>query len=301
MKNDRLFQMIYLLLENGSMTAPELAAQLEVSVRTIYRDVDTLSMASVPIYASAGKGGGISLLPGYTFDKSLLSEEEQDKLLFAVQSLKAADQQVNDLLHKLGAAFQRPKVDWIAVDFSRWGLHRNDKEHFELLKTAILNKLVLTMTYYGTSGERTTRSIHPLRLIYKDKNWYLQAYCLQADDFRLFKITRILESAPTGETFLQDYTEDIPPLEQKALPCCETHLKLRFSPCVAFRVYDEFDHRDITQEADGNLLIETSFPLNSWVINYLFSFGTDVEIIEPVNLKEELWLYAEKISAHHRT
>lgn len=301
MKNDRLFQMIYLLLDKERMSAPELAERLEVSVRTVYRDVEALSMAGVPIYASPGKGGGISLLPGYRFDKTLLSDEEQNQLIFAVQSLRAADQQVDQLMDKLGSAFQKPKVDWIAVDFSRWGLQRTDTERFELLKTAILGKRMVEITYCGTSGEMTKRCIHPLRLIYKDKNWYLQAYCLQADDFRLFKMGRIVALNSTDQSFVKDYTEDIPPVETQAPPFSVVHLQLRFSQRIAFRIYDEFDRNSIIQEPDGSLLVKADFPMDAWVVSYLVSFGTDVEVLAPIALKNQLVEYAEKIAAHHRT
>lgn len=301
MKNNRLFQMLYLLLEKNSMTAPELANILEVSVRTVYRDVEALSMAGVPIYASVGKGGGISLLPGYTFDKSLLSDEEQDNLLFAVQSLQAADQQVEILLTKLGSIFQKPRVDWIVVDFSRWGLYRKDTKKFDLIKHAILGRQVLTITYCGTSGAHTVRKIHPLRLIFKGKNWYLQAYCLQANDFRLFKMNRILTFIPTGSCFTRDYLEDIPPLEIDAPPQSTTHMKLRFSPRMAFRLYDEFNVEDVVHEPDGSLLVDIVFPMDDWVVSYLFFFGTEVEILEPLTLKIALRAHAEKIAAHYKT
>lgn len=211
MKNDRLFQLIYMLLEQEKMTAPDLARTLEVSVRTIYRDVETLSMAGVPIYSMAGKGGGISLLPGYTFDKTLLSDEEQNQLLFAVQSLKAADQDIEPLLKKMGAAFQKTPHNWIEVEYSRWGMGRIDSERFELLKTAIVSKQVLSVTYCGSSGETKKRKICPLKLIYKDKHWYMQAYCLRAEDFRIFKVGRIIDAAATGETFSDEYEDRIPP------------------------------------------------------------------------------------------
>ena len=130
MKNDRLFQMLYILLEKGTVTAPELASRLEISVRTVYRDVEALSMAGVPVFASVGKGGGISLMPGYTFNKALLSDEEQNQILFGIQSLQAADQQVSSLLSKLGGVFKKQNTNWIEVDFSRWGLGKVDSERF---------------------------------------------------------------------------------------------------------------------------------------------------------------------------
>lgn len=301
MKNDRLFALLYLLLEKERMSASELAARLEVSVRTIYRDMETLSMAGVPVYASPGKGGGISLLPGYSFDKTLLSDDEQNQLLFAVQSLQAADQEVNGLMNKLGIAFQKPPADWIAVDFSRWGVYRNDTERFELLKNAILGRQVLGITYCGASGETTQRMIHPLRLVYKDKNWYLQAYCLRSNAFRLFRMGRMLELAPTDEHFAQDYRDDIPSIEAEVPSFSMTHLRLRFSTGVAFRVHEEFDRNNITREQSGSLLVEVDFPLDAWVVSYLFSYGTNVEILEPGDLKTKLVAHAENIAAHHRT
>ncbi len=300
MKNDRLFRLLYLLLERGSMTAPELAETLEVSVRTVYRDVEALSMAGVPIYAMSGRRGGISLAEGYRFDKTLLSDAEQNQLLFAVQSLKAADQQVDALLSKLGSAFHKPPRDWISVDFSRWGLHSTDSKRFELLKNAILDRQVLQLTYCGTSGETTRRSIHPLRLIYKDKHWYLQGYCLRAEDFRLFKVGRILELEYTGESFTPDYQSEIPPIETCPPPCAITHLKLKISERLAFRVYDEFDRESITSQPDGTMLVEVPFPMDSWVVGYLFSFGIDIEVLEPLELRRQLADYAEKIAAHHK-
>lgn len=283
------------------MAAPELSEKLEVSVRTIYRDVDTLSMAGVPIQTTAGKRGGISLMPGYTLDKSLLSSSEQDQLLFALQSLRATDQNVDNLLHKLGTAFHRSYTDWITVDFSRWGLRQIDAERFEQLKTAILNNQILRITYCGMSGEKSQRLIQPIRLAYKDKNWYLQSFCQRADDFRLFKIGRIIEVTPTNEHFTPYRSEDIPPLEIESTPGLETALQLRFSPQIAYRVYDEFDRSCIEEEPSGFLRVNTMFPMDSWVASYLFSYGTDVEILEPSHLREEVAAYAEKISNHHKT
>jgi predicted DNA-binding transcriptional regulator YafY len=300
-KNDRLFQLLYLLLENGTMTAPALSRALEVSVRTVYRDVETLSMAGVPIYASAGKGGGISLLPGYTFDKTLLSDEEQNQLLFAIQSLKAADQKIEPLLQKMGAAFQKTPQSWIEVDFSRWGMGRTDTARFELLKTAILSRQVLSLTYCGTSGETSQRKIHPLKLIYKDKHWYLQGYCLRAGDFRLFKTGRMLDLTVTGETFTEEYEGELPPIEAQAPPFSTVHLKLRIAQRLAFRVYDEFDRGCVTPQPGGSLLVEVDFPLDSWVVGYLFSFGSDLEVLEPADLRRHLAEYAQKIADHHKT
>lgn len=302
MKNDRMFQLLYLLLEKGTCTAPELSQLLEVSVRTVYRDVEALSMAGIPICTTVGKGGGISLMPGYTFEKALLSGEEQNQLLFAVQSLQAADQEVGALLSKLGSAFQKPAQNWIEVDFSRWGMRRTDTARFELLKNAILGKQELSLLYCGTNGETSERVVHPLKLIYKDKYWYLQAFCLKAQNYRVFKVGRIIEMSTTGKRFEQNYTQMSPssielPMENGS----EITLKLRFSKRVSYRVYDEFEHSSITPLEDGSLLVEVVFPPDDWVVSYLISFGTEVTILAPEEMKAKVANEAEKIRLHHRT
>ncbi len=121
MQTHRLFEIIYLLLDKGQMTASELASHFEVSVRTIYRDIDRLSISGVPIYTNVGKNGGIALMDGYTLDKSILSDAEQNEILMALQSLKAVEYPDPDgLLTKLGTFFKKNQQSWIEVDFTGW-------------------------------------------------------------------------------------------------------------------------------------------------------------------------------------
>lgn len=299
MKNDRLFQIVYLLLERGTLTAPELSRALEVSVRTIYRDVEALSIAGVPVYASQGKNGGISLMPNFSFDKALLSDEEQNQILYAIQSLRAAEQPVDALLRKLGGLFQKQNANWIEVDFSRWGLGNTDSVKFERLKTALIGRRALEIVYCSSSGETNRRVILPIKLIFKDKSWYLQAYCRMAQDYRLFKVNRVVELTLLEERFL-DPPDEIPPIEaaQPILPIV-TQIRLWFSPAVAFRVYDEFDCSFVEKEPDGSLIVSACFPQDGWVIGYLHSFGAEVEILEPAELRLAAAAHAKAIWEHH--
>jgi predicted DNA-binding transcriptional regulator YafY len=300
-RNERLFQLLYLLLQKGGFTAPTLARELGVSVRTVYRDVDALSASGVPVYASQGKGGGISLLPGYTFDRALLSEGEQNQILFALQSMRLTDVQSDALVGKMGAMFHKPDVNWIEVDFSRWGHSRVDHRRFDELKKAILGKRVLNIRYCGATGMASWRRVKPFKLVFKDRYWYLQAWCLNADDYRLFKVCRIEEYEATDETF-SDTFEDAPPLEF-GMPG-ETKLqkvRLQFSPEAAFRVFDEFNGETICKQADGSLLVETDAPEESWFADYLLSFGEYVTVLEPWQLKTYLAEFSQKIADHFKT
>lgn len=301
MKNDRLFQLLYLLLEKGRRSAPQLAAALEVSVRTVYRDVEALAAAGVPVYAIAGKGGGIALMPGYHFDKALLNDAEQTELLLAVQSLRAVQGggTTDALLAKMSAAFQKEPANWLEVDFSRWGMAAPDTARFALLRDAILSNQVLRLVYYGAAGQKTERRVCPIKLIYKDKSWYLQAYCLQAQGYRLFRTSRMAEVGLTGESFATDYAQNAPALD---LPCTSpatVHLKLKIAGTLAYRVYDEFDPAGVAKQPDGSFVAVADYPLDRWVIGFLLGFGTDVTILEPPGLAAVLAEEAQKIAAHH--
>lgn len=118
MAENRLFQMVYLLLEKGHLTANELANILK-SDRTIYRDIDSLSAAGIPVYTKQGKGGGIFIQENFILNQSLVSEQEQTQILMALQAIHLVDDRNTDgLLSKLSAVFQKQQVNWIEVDFS---------------------------------------------------------------------------------------------------------------------------------------------------------------------------------------
>ncbi len=301
MKNDRLFQMLYLLLQKGSVTAPEAAETLGVSVRTVYRDLDALSAAGVPVYASQGRGGGISLMSGYAFNKALLSDEEQNQILYAIQSLRAADGRTGALLSKLGGIFQKPGVNWIEVDFSRWGFGRVDRQRFEVLRNAILEKRVLQIVYCNSAGETASRLVKPFKLVFKDKNWYLQAYCTKADDYRLFKVCRIMELTLTDETFTETF-EEAPPVDVPMTPSGEwLPAELLFAPSAAYRVYDDYACNAVEAREDGSLLVRTALPADDWATGYLISFGDGVTILSPPELRARVAAEARKIYEHHQT
>ena len=109
MQESRLFKIVYHLLNKGHATAPELAKKMEVSVRTIYRDIEALSEAGIPVYTEAGRGGGIYLMSDFVLGKAMLSEKEKKELLAALQSLTVTgDTYPDSLLEKLSALFSTP-------------------------------------------------------------------------------------------------------------------------------------------------------------------------------------------------
>jgi predicted DNA-binding transcriptional regulator YafY len=294
MQINRLFEIIYLLLDKKSMTAQELADYFEVSKRTILRDIDTLALAKIPIYTTQGKGGGISLMEGFVLNKTALTENEQNQILIALQSLNAtkyADS--GDVLVKLGALFQKTNTDWIEVDFSRWGQGTSDNVKFDLLKRSIVNRTAVQFEYVSSYGENSIRKVYPLKLVFKSKAWYLQGFCTDKQDYRTFKINRILNVAGTDERFEQGIY--IPPsIEETGTPINPLiDLELVFAPYVAYRVYDELDEGSIERADNGSLHVFARLPEDNWLYGFLMSFGKDVEILQPKYVKENL---AKKLS-----
>ncbi len=151
--NNRLFEIVYILMQKKKTTAKELADRFEVSTRTIYRDIETLSGANIPIYTSKGKDGGIGLLDEYVLNKTILSEEEQNQILFALQGMKKIKgQDEKDILEKLSILFNKKINDWIKIDFSNWC--NIQEERFDIIKSAILNKQLVQFTYYKSEISR---------------------------------------------------------------------------------------------------------------------------------------------------
>ena len=284
--NNRLFEIIYILMQKRKITAKELADKFEVSTRTIYRDIEILCNANIPIYSSKGKDGGICLLDEYILNKALLSEEEQNQILFALQGMKkVAGQDEKHILEKLSMLFNKKVDDWIKIDFSNWGKDNTQKERFDILKTAILNKNKIEFTYYNSNGDKSKRIVEPLQIWFKDKSWYLISYCKLKEDYRIFKIARIKDINILGEHFKRDLPEE-PKKEKYNFEIIS--LELEISKKMAFRVYDEFESNDITKNQDGNFIVKVEYPENEWVYSYILSFGEYIKILSPNKIKNIL-------------
>lgn len=285
MSVNRHFEIIYLLLERKKVTAKELAEHFEVSTRTIYRDVDVLSGAGIPIYASKGKGGGISLLEGYALDSALLTSAEQTDILTGLQTLAAMNFPDSEkILDKAARLFKRQARNWLDIDFAPWGSGTEKKSLFHLLRDAITQQLELRFSYVSSKGEKTDRCVEPYQLIFKQNAWYLLGFCIGKQDFRVFKVSRILRASVTQNKFaLQPVPDGIGNAEQAA---SETSIPvmLQIASRGAFRVYDEFDERVIQKNEDGTFLIQVHLPDGPWLVSYLLSFGSLIEKIGPEDL-----------------
>ena len=301
MQINRLFEIIYLLLNKKFMTANELAEYFEVSVRTIYRDIDTLSLAGIPIYALQGKGGGISLLEHYVLDKSVLSEREQNEILYALQSMTVTQvPEADKVLAKLSSLFNKSRTNWIEVDFSPWGSDDKGYSQFTQIKDAILSHRIIEFNYFGSSGEKTARRVEPMKLIFKTNAWYLQAFCQTRNELRMFKIVRMADVQKTEETFTPMIPEPLPGGGQLQETQKWIELCFNISADGAYRVYDEFEEKEITKNTDGSFTIMTTLPESDWLIRYILSFGSEAEVKSPQHIRDMLQLELSKIAMRYK-
>lgn len=283
-------------MENGKSTAPELAEKLEVSIRTIYRDIDIISSVGVPIYVTTGRNGGIQIDDSFVLDRLILSDKEKEDIITALKSVSIVDDRNCDTLSKLSAIFNTKNEDWLEVDFSRWGNKAQDNTMFQKLKEAIISRKMLCIVYANTRGEVIERVICPLKMVYKAKNWYIKSFCMNKSDFRIFKLTRIIQARDMEKNFSPMEF----PQEKKEMKVNYENVILRFPQRMAYRIYDEFEVDEIHQDDNGDFIICAPMPIDEWLIGYLLSFGSKVCIIEPKYLKKIVYNEAKKICKRNK-
>lgn len=286
MQINRLFEIIYILLDKKTATAKELAERFEVSTRTIYRDIETLSSSGIPVYMSKGKGGGISLLPDFVLNKAVITDKEKEDIVSSLKAVNAVSLSKTDTaLTKLSSIFGESNTDWIEVDFSSWANPKSEIETFNTIKSAILKRVVIHFSYASAKGQRIERKVEPLKLCFKSGAWYVYGYCKSRCDFRFFKLRRIKNLFISDQTFQRKSPNKIFS-EEKEFQEEYTKVKLKLSAKVAYRVYDEFDSYE--QQEDGSFIVEIEYPKGDWIFYYVASFGEECEVLSPQEVRADV-------------
>lgn len=199
MKIDRLVSMILILLEKERVGAQELADLFEVSPRTIYRDIDSINMAGIPVRSVPGVGGGFEIMEQYKIDKKIFSTADLSAILMGLSSLShviRGEELVNALakVKSFIPAGQAKDIELrssqVLIDLSPWTVNRSVPSNLERIQTALLENRLLSFEYLNHDGTKTVRTAEPYRLVLKNSQWYWQGYCYARNDFRLFKLSR---------------------------------------------------------------------------------------------------------------
>lgn len=291
---NRLLGIVYTLLNKETVTAITLAERYEVSVRTIYRDIEVLSQAGIPLYTRKGKNGGICLMEQFVLDKMLITPREQQEILSALLSMKETRAiEEKEILQKLSDFFKTQPTNWITIDFSDWG--DGQKQLFEDIKEAILTQRVITFDYYGQNRAMSRRTVEPVQLLFKEYTWYLHAYCRERHAVRTFKLTRIKKLEVLEEIFepKEVWSKKVESSMEKSQDTKATSVSaplitLWIDKKEAYRVYDHFAESDIEILEDGNFVVRVTYPLDEWVYSLILSFGASAKVLEPIEIREEI-------------
>lgn len=288
MKIDRLIGILSLLLQKDTVTAPELAAQFEVSRRTINRDIEDLCKAGIPIVTRQGAGGGISIMENYKIGKTLLTNAEMQDILAGLRGLDSVNgtNRYSQLMEKLSAG----STDFmfgsqsVLIDLSSWYKDSLGPK-IEMIRNAIGNCKELRFFYFSPKGENE-RCVEPYYLIFRWSSWYLWGWCKSREDFRLFKLNR-MEKLGLAETFVKR-SVPLPDLSNERIFPGGVRVKALIDGDCKWRLVEEFGMDCFTEQEDGRLLFEADYTDEENLIIWLLSFREKAEIVEPVKLREEL-------------
>lgn len=297
MKVDRLVSIIMMLLDKKRIGAQELANTFEVSPRTIYRDIEAINMAGIPIRSISGVGGGFEIMPEYKIDKKVFSTADLSAILMGLSSLSnmvRGDELVNALAKVKSfipaekAKDIEIKTNQICIDLSPWIGNRTIRPYLETIRTALQDYKLLSFEYTAHRGNKTVRTVEPYQLVLKSSHWYFYGYCCTRNDYRLFRLSRMSELQMEQETFVpRDYQKPILDFEE-ILVVMQTEVKIRIHKSILDRVleYCTLDH--FTPDGDEHYFVNFPFIENDYHYDILLSFGDKCECLEPLHIRTEI-------------
>lgn len=293
LKIERLLSILVTLLNKEIVSADELAKKLEVSKRTIYRDIESLGLSGLPVVTIHGRNGGVGLMPSYKMDKYLFSDEEKQKIIESLKMQHNMLQEDNQVLIEKLENLKGNDESVSNLSLYSPTIHRKEIEHetkakLAALRTAIAQKKKLKIKYISLNGEITIRIISPGNIVLTDGSWYMEAYCEKRKDRRMFKLTRIREHFLVDEESISIELKaiDLTPIYEQAV--------LTFHSNQLGKLYDFFLEEEI--EIHNNL-IKVTFKYNSNrnLIPFLLMFGSTVDVIKPQTLKQQYYNELNKI------
>lgn len=309
MKVDRLISIIMILLDKERIGAQELADMFEVSTRTIYRDIDAINLAGIPVCSASGVGGGFEIMPKYKIDNKFFSTADISAILMGLSGLSnmIRGDELANALAKIKSFIPADrakdielKVNQIYIDLSPWMGNRNIQLYLEIVKTALQESRLLSFEYADRFGNRTARIAEPYQLVMKNSHWYLQGYCHKRSDYRLFKLSRISRLQIQEETFTpRDYQKPILDFTE-ILETMQTKIKIRIHKSVMDRVLDFCSYEDFSPDGNEHYIVNFPFIENDYYYNILFSFGDKCECLEPLNIRTEIKRRIQDIATLYR-
>jgi len=290
MKIDRLIGILMILINKRKVTAKYLADHFDVSVRTIQRDIDTLTLAGIPLYADVGVNGGYQLLEDYKIEKGFLNKSEGEILFSFLQSLEHAApySEVKSIYNKFAT------LNDSTTDKNKLVIKLNFNDGSEVFNKALSDiteardrQKKLKIRYYNANFQHSTRIICPYSLVMLGSTWYLYGYCELKSDFRLFKVGRVVDSEVMKESFELLPMPDFLPWDIGLDSGREhEHIKLLIDIKRLGNLPDYFTPDNCVIDGDF-IKADLYFPIDEWVYSLLMNLTPHIEVLQPPYLREE--------------
>ncbi len=298
-----MIEILILLLSGKTITASKIADRYEISVRSVYRYVDDLSLCGIPVYVTRGRYGGIKIADTYRLPSGFFTNGEYTATINALTAMlsQVSDKNLSTALEKLQIQQKSEKRELavcgnIIVDGGTWGGSKKFSEKMRICELAVNEGKSLYIDYISRDGEHSKRVVDPHTLIYKQGIWYVYAFCHTKQTFRTFKIGRIKSASFTGETFVK-----------KAVSREETDLSFNYPAEKLVDVTFGIEKSSLADAEDWlgidnieprgeGFIASLSLPDDEGLVNKILSYGGKVKVLEPQNLKERVIETARKIA-----
>ncbi|HEY4391502.1 MAG TPA: YafY family protein, partial [Paenibacillus sp.] len=300
MRVDRLLSMLLIISKKGMVTGKELAEHFEVSLRTIYRDIEKLGEAGIPVASIGGKGGGYYIMESYNVDNLFLKKDEASTFMAIMNNLNflfGKNEQFNAMVLKIENTYNREKnTDKLNINMSHFSMEKELKEYLYLMNQAIEENKLMIFDYCNRQMEYSERTVEPVQITFTSGQWYLVGFCRYRHDYRRFKLVRI-KNLKMGNSFARrDISkEEIEGIFEESYRKRSIQVTLKFSNRMGKQLTEYFQEENIKQTEDGQYLVVDHFPYEEGLLKYILHFGKECEIIEPRYLRDELIEYVKEL------
>ncbi|MGC5326917.1 helix-turn-helix transcriptional regulator [Brevibacillus sp. SYSU BS000544] len=301
MRVNRLLSMLLIISKKRLVTGKELSEHFEVSVRTIYRDIEKISEAGIPIASLGGKGGGYYIMENYSIDNLFLNKKEAQTFLSVMGNLNflfGKNTVFNDIIMKFENTYKQKgkNTDKLTINMSHFHMENELKEYLSLMDHCIEESRLMIFEYWNRKMEYEERTVEPIQLSFSSGHWYLSAFCRNRNDYRRFKLVRVRNPRIGTEFNKRALTQaEINQIYRESYLRGSILVTLKFSKQIGEHLIEHFSRDCITQTEDDAFLVVDQFPYDDGLIKFILSFGKECEVLEPLYLREATQNYLEEL------
>jgi predicted DNA-binding transcriptional regulator YafY len=293
MKYKIIIDILFLLLSREKVSAKYIADRFDISLRTVYRYIDELSL-SVPLYNIRGRNGGIAICDTYKLPASFLTKEESEFLIGTLKGIKDEinSQTLSSIIDKIMSITKKSGDKFfefgnLVIDGGPWGNTEMNKSKITLLEKCIEEKKVVYVEYLSRSGVKSQREIEPHTLVLKEGIWYVYAFCRLREKFRLFKLGRITLANETSQTFTRRQLENVGDILESWYSTLQGQdIDLTLSEKIKPEIEEWLGVDKVYSLSNGEIRASFNMPIDLALVGKILSFGNEVKVLEPLSLKK---------------